>query len=344
MTATQSDLIGQTDQATMLRLFELADIIVPFAISVAADLRLADLLADGPLPAAELARRAGADPDALHRMLRALAGKDIFAETAPGVFGLTPMSELLRSGHPLSFRKLFHTVDADVLAFAHLGDSVRTGGPAFDLVHGEEFWSYLAARPSDARIFDELMAAFTELELRAVLPVYDWESLGTVIDVGGGNGALLAGLLARHTNLHGVLYDLPEVVGAAAPVLAAAGVAERCEVVGGSFYDKVPPGRGGAYLLKRIIYNYEDEAATRILRTVRAGMGADDRVLLLEPVRRRGAAFEMGRLMDLKMLVLGTGRVRGRHELQALFAGAGLRLRRIVPTPMIAVIEAVAEQ
>jgi hypothetical protein len=328
------------DQPSILRLFELADIIIPFSIGVAADLRIADRLVDGPRTVDELARDAGADPGALYRMLRALAAKGIFEEVTTRTFGLTPMAELLRSDHPLSLRKLFLTVPADVQAFAHIGYSVRTGRPAFDHVHGEDFWGYLARRPEESAEFDDLMATFTGLELQAVLPVYDWASLGTVVDVGGGNGALLAGLLARHPALRGILFDLPEVVAGAPPVLDAAGVAARCRVAEGSFYDRVPAG-GDAYLMKRIIYNYEDDVAAGILRNVRAALGPGGRVLLLEPVRRQGNAFHMGHLMDLKMLVLGNGRVRNRHELRALFERAGLRLTRIVPTPMVAVIEGV---
>jgi O-methyltransferase len=332
---------GQSvDQTSILRLFELADIIIPFSIGVAADLKIADQLVDGPRPVEELARNAGVHTDALYRVLRALAAKEIFEETTPRTFALTPMAELMRSDHALSLRKLFLTVQADVLAFAHIGDSVRSGEPAFDLVHGEEFWSYLARRPVASAEFDELMANFTELETKAALPVYDWGSLGTVVDVGGGNGALLAGLLSAHPTLRGILFDLPTVVGGAAPVLAEAGVADRCDVVEGSFYERIPAG-GNAYVMKRIIYNYPDDVAVDILRRVRAVVPADGQVLLLEPVRRRGNAFTMGHLMDLKMLVLGHGRVRDRHELRALFERAGLRLTRIVPTPMIAVIEAV---
>lgn len=331
------------DAESIMRLFELGDIIVPFAIGVASELEIADSLAAGPRSVEELADAAKAHPDALYRVLRALAAKGIFTEVGVRTFALTPMAELLRGDHPLSLRKLFLTSQADVSAFAHLGDSVRTGEPAFDLVHGEEFWSYLARRPAESAVFDELMSAFTALELQAVLPVYDWASLGTVVDVGGGNGALLAGLLARHPTLRGVLFDLPDVVGGAAPVLAEAGVANRVTVVEGSFYESVPPG-GDAYLLKRIIYNYDDDVAVDILRRVRSAVGPDGRLLLLEPVWRRGNAFEMGRLMDLKMLVLGRGRVRNRHELRALLGRAGFRLTRIMPTPMVAVVEAVPER
>jgi hypothetical protein len=319
---------GAIERQSIARLFELADIIIPFSIGVAADLKLADQLVDGPRTVDELARYASVRPDALYRMLRALASKEIFEETTTRTFALTPMAELLRSDHPLSLRNLFLIVEADVLAFAHLGDSVQSGEPAFDRVHGEDFWSYLARRPEASAAFDGLMATFTRLELMSVLPVV----------VGGGNGALLAGLLAQHRTLRGVLFDLPGVVRGSGSVLAAAGVTDRCDVVEGSFHDGVPTG-GNAYLLKRIIYNYEDDVAVRLLRYVRSSLGPGGRVLLLEPVLHRGNAFEMGRLMDLKMLVLGRGRVRNRHELRDLFERAGFRLTRVIPTPMVAVIE-----
>ena len=327
------------DHETIGRLFELGDLIVPFCVGVAAELRLADQLVDGPLPVEEIAARVGVLAGPLYRVMRALASKSIFDEVSVRSFGLTPMAELLRADHPLSLRKLFHVVDADVLAFAHLGDTLRTGEPAFETVHGEEFWSYLARRPEESAVFDGLMATFTALEVQAVLPVYDWSSLGRVVDVGGGNGALLAGLLAEHPGLQGVLYDLPAVVAGAGEVLEASGVAGRCEVVEGSFYDEVPPG--DAYLMKRIVYNYDDEVAVKILANVRAAIAPAGRLLLLEPVWRRGNAFDMGRLMDLKMLVLGRGRVRSRQELRELFDRAGFRLTRVIPTPMVAVVEGV---
>jgi hypothetical protein len=326
------------DRDLMLRLFELADIIIPFAIGVAADLRIADRLVEGPRTADELAAESRTHPEALYRLLRALASKEIFREEPTGTFALTPMADLLRSKHPLSLRRLFLTVDADVAAFAHIGYSVRTGEPAFDHVHGEEFWSYLATRPEASQQFDELMAGFTALEAQALLPAYRWGELGTVADIGGGNGALLAAILAGHPGMRGILFDLPAVVAGAGPVLAEAGVADRCEVIGGSFRDTVPPG-ADAYLLKRIIYNYPDDDAVHILRTVRRAVPTGGRVLLLEPVYRRGNLFEMGRLMDLKMLVLGHGRVRTRAELRDLLAEAGFRLAHLIPTPMVAVIE-----
>ncbi len=326
------------DQEAVLRLFELADIIIPFAIGVAADLHIADHLADGPKTPDQLAELAQVQAAPLYRVLRALASKGIFHEAPDQSFSLTPLAEPLRSGHGLSLRSLFVTVDADVLALAHIGDSVRTGEPAFELVHGEKFWSFLARRPEASAAFDEVMATFTQLEVRAILPAYDWARLDTVVDIGGGNGALLAGLLSCHSQMRGVLFDLPAVVRGAAEVLAEAGVADRCDVVEGSFYDRIALD-GDAYLLKRIIYNYPDTDALRILRTVRSSMRADSRLILLEPVWRRGNVFEMGRLMDLKMLVLGRGRVRNRHELRDIFEASGFKLTHLIPTPMVAVIE-----
>lgn len=340
MTATplRIDDVSQVDPQAVFRLFELADIIVPFAIGVAADLGIADHLAGGPKTAGELAALTNTQSGPLYRVLRALASKHIFEEATDHAFSLTPLADLLRSDHPLSLRSLFLTVDADVLAFAHLGDSVRTGEPAFDLVHGEEFWSYLSRRPEASAQFDRLMANFTRLEVQAILPVYRWEEMGTVVDVGGGNGALLTALLARYQDMRGVLFDLPAVVKGAGSVLADAGVADRCRVVEGSFYDTIPAG-GDGYLLKRIIYNYDDSDALRILTNIRSSMSSDGRIVVLEPVWRHGNAFEMGRLMDLKMLVLGRGRVRTRSELKALFEQAGLKLTHLIPTPMVAVVE-----
>jgi hypothetical protein len=139
--------------------------------------------------------------------------------------------------------------------------------------------------------------------------------------------------------MRGVLFDLPHVVGGAPSVLEAARLADRCEIVGGDFFNTMPAA-GDAYLLKRIIYSWEDERATQILRLIRSAMRPDGRVLILEPVRRAGSAFDVGKLLDLQMLILGGYRVRSRKELRLLLAAAGLRLTRVIPTPMIAIVEA----
>lgn len=325
------------DLRSFVRLTELADYFVPFTIRAIAELRVADELIDGPRSVEELAEATGTHAPSLHRALRALACKGIFTEVETGTFGLTPLAELLRGDHPLSLRDAYHLMPADVAAWARFDHSLCTGEPAFDRVHGQSLWEWLADHPEDSARFDRGMQAMTRPELRAVSSAYDWGSLRTVADVGGGNGAFLAGLLARHPSLHGILFDLPHVVGGADGVLADAGVEERCEVVPGSFFDEVPKG-ADAYVLKRIVYGWDDDRAVRLLRTVRSAMAPESRVLLLEPVVDHDQS-EFGRILDVVMLAVDGGRSRTEEELRELMAAAGLELARVVPTMMFPIVE-----
>jgi hypothetical protein len=326
------------DLGSFIRLTELADYFVPFTIRAICQLGVADHLADGPLSVEVLARRTQTDPPSLLRALRALACKGIFTECEPETFDLTSLAELLREDHPLSLRDAYHLMPADVLAWANLGYSLRTGEPAFDRVHGQSLWSYLATHPEDSARFDRGMQAMTRPELRAVSAAYDWARLGRIVDVGGGNGAFLAGLLAHHRSLRGVLFDLPHVVAGSQAVLEAAGVAERCEVIAGSFFETVPPD-ADAYVLKRILYGWNDDGALTLLRAVRMAMGSGSRVLLLEPLVQTGDMDGFASILDLVMLVVDGGRARGVAELTELFDLAGLRLTRVIPTMMFPIVE-----
>lgn len=326
------------DIASYVRLTELADYIVPFALRVACDLGVADHLVDGPRTVDELAEATGSDPSSLRRVLRALACRGIFTEERPDTFALTPLAEPLRGDHPLSLREAYPLLPGDVTAWAHFDHSVRTGEPAFDHAHGRTYWEYLAEHPDELRRFNASQQAATRLELRTLLPAYGWGDLRTVTDVGGGNGAFLAGLLDRFPGLHGTLFDQPDMVGQAAPVLAAAGVADRCTVSGGSFFDAIPAG-ADAYLLKRILYGWDDRDAVRLLRTVRAAMRADSRLLVLEPVLQPGNEFDVGKTYDLLLFAMAGGRVRGADDIGALCAEAGLRVNRVVPTMMLPIVE-----
>jgi hypothetical protein len=321
------------------RLTSLADYFVPFMIRSACELGIADELREGPRRVDELATATNTHAPALHRVLRALASKGVFAEVEPGRFASTPLGDLLRSDHPLSLRDAYIPMAADVEAWLDLEYSLQTGKPAFEHVHGQSLWQYLAAHPDESVCFDRGMQAMTRPELRAALAAYDWQSLGTVVDVGGGNGAFLAGLLARIPALRGVLVDLPRVTAGAHAVLEEAGVADRCEIVSASFFDGVPPG-GDAYFLKRIVYSWDDERALSLLRNVRAAMGPNSVLLVCEPVVAYGRS-EAGLILDVVMLVVDGGRARTVEELSALFAAAGLELTGVLPTMVFPIVEAV---
>jgi hypothetical protein len=329
----------RVDIQSLLQLTELADYVVPFAIRVIADLGIADHLRAGPRAVEDLAAATGAHAPSLHRVLRALACKGVFTEVAPGRFGLTPLAQPLRSDHPLSLREAYPLLAADVQAWARFDYSVRSGRAAFDLVHGVGYWEYLEAHPVESQRFSASQRAATRLELPAVLRSYDWAAFETIVDVGGGNGAFLAGILRRHTELRGVLFDLPHIVAGAPDVLAAAGVADRCEIVAGSFFESLPPGRD-VYLLKRILYGWDDEHASEILTTARTAMRLDSRILVIEPGIESGGNVELAAILDVMMLAIDGGRTRTPEQLERLFAPAGLKLTRVVPTVMFPIIEA----
>lgn len=324
------------------RLQELADVMIPVTIRAVSDLGVADQLAEGPRPLAEIASATGAHPASLRRALRALSAKEIFAEVEPDVFALTPLAELLRSDHPMSLRSQCRLFAAGIDAWARIDHTLRTGEPAFDYVHGCSLWEYLARSEADQDRFDDFMSGLTTFEVRAALGSYSWATLSRLVDVGGGNGAFLAGVLRRHRHLHGVLCDLPQVVANAPAVLAAAGVSDRCEVVSGDFFRGVPAA-GDAYMLKRIIYSWDDEKAGEILRGVRAAMPDDSRVLIMEPVGGLPDDSRYAKLLDLLMMGIGSGRVRTREELGELLGKAGLRLTRIIPTFLFPIVEAVPD-
>jgi hypothetical protein len=325
------------------RLLELADVMIPVTIRAVSDLGVADQLADGPRPLAEIAAATGAHAPSLRRALRALSAKGIFAEPEPDVFALTPLADLLRTAHPLSLRSQCWLFTAGADAWARIDHTLRTGEPAFNHTHGMGLWEYLAGHETDRAKFNDFMSGLTSFEVRAALSAYPWSDVGLLVDVAGGNGAFLAGLLRRHPRLRGVLHDLPQVVAEAPGTLAKAGVSDRCEVVAGSFFDSVPPG-GDTYVLKRIIYSWDDETAIGILRKVRAAMSPESRVLLIEPVAGEASGGADGslyaKLLDLLMMGIGSGRVRTRDELATLFTGAGLRLTRVMPTFLFPVVEA----
>ena len=303
------------------------------AIHVAATLGIADLLGDGPLSSDELAARASAHPRSLHRVLRALASVGVLHEGDDGRFALTEIGEGLRSdaAEPLGGWAAYVGGPAHFSAWGALLHAVRTGENAFQSVHGANVWEYRAEHPEDGAVFDRAMTDVSRRANRELLEAYDFGRFERVVDVGGGHGAFLAAVLAAHPATRGVLFDQPHVVADAAPVLEAAGVSERCEVIAGSFFDTVPPG-ADAYLLKAIVHDWEDDDAVRILRNVRSAATDGATVLVVE--RELGAPNENpdAKFSDLNMMVGPGGRERTRDELATLFAAAGFTLERVVPT------------
>ncbi len=316
------------------------------ALCLAVKLKLADLLNDGPRHYNELAKATETNASALSRVMRLLASFGVFEEREPGNFALTPLAQNLRSGVPGSMR-------ASVMLFAGVGiqDSwkeleycVRTGQPAFRKSDPDaDPFTLMAKDPEAAAVFDEAMATFAPLTASAVAAAYDFSPLGSVIDIGGGNGALLLGILKAYPKLRGIVFDQPRVAESAKSKIAAAEMASRCEAVGGDFFESVPVG-ADAYLMKHVIHDWEDAKAVRILKNCRRAMGKDGRVLIVEGVyparidqsiQSQGAAAN-----NVNMLVVSGGRQRSEAEFHALYEAAGFRLTRIVPTiARVSVIE-----
>jgi SAM-dependent methyltransferase len=329
------------DIASVLRLTELADYIVPFTLRVICELRVADHLTEGPRSVDELAAATGAHPPALLRCLRALASRGIFTETEPAVFALNALAQPLRGDHPMSLRDAYPLLAPDIAAWARFDHSLRTGEAAFDLVHGTGYWEYMAAYPDDSARYNGAQRAAAQLELRTAVSAVPWGSFGTIVDVGGADGVFLAGILARFTSVRGIVFDLPHIVAAAERVLAERGVADRCTAMAGDFFDSVPAG-ADAYVLKRILAGWDDERAGRLLRTVRAAMRPGGRLLILEPVLQPGNEFEVGKLQDVQLVTMVGGGGRTLNRMSAMLAEAGLRFVRLIPTMMSQVLEAEA--
>jgi hypothetical protein len=301
------------------------------AIHVATVLGVADHLAGGPRTSDELAADTGSHPDALYRLLRALAAVGVFREEPGRRFALTPLGDCLRTDapRPVGPWAAFAMTPPQWDAWGALLHSVRTGENAFRHVHGEDVWAYRASHPEASAAFDRAMTGITLLATDALLAAYDFSRFETIVDVAGGQGSLLAAILQQYPTARGVLFDQPHVVAGADVVLQASGVAGRCVVVGGSFFEAVPTG-GDVYMLKQIIHDWEDQEATAILRVCRKAMTPGGRLLVIE--RGIGAPNEgaAAKLMDLQMLVSAGGRERTRDEYATLFAAAGFRLESVI--------------
>ena len=215
--------------------------------------------------------------------------------------------------------------------WADLEYSIRTGKPAFDKVFGKPVFEHIAGDPRSAKIFDEAMVGIHGQETLAMLEAYDFSGITTLADIGGGNGSLLTATLQRYPKLRGLLYDRPHVVERAKPLIQQAGVADRCAVAGGSFFESIPGG-ADAYLMRHIIHDWNDQQSKTILSNVRKVIPPNGKLLLVETVIPAGNEPNFAKLLDLNMLVLPGGQERTEKEYRALFDATGFKLNRIVPT------------
>ena len=313
-------------------------------VFVAAKLGIADTLAKGPKTAAAVAAEVGAHAPFVYRVLRALASAGVFAETANGRFRLTPTAATLRSGVPGSLRDFALMIldDYNWKAWGDLLHGVETGEVAFQHLYGQPFFEFLVANPEKERTFAASMASISGAENEAIARAYDFGRFARLVDVGGAHGHLLATILRRHRRLRGVLYDQPQVVGGAAARGFFRGLESRIETAGGDFFASVPAGADG-YMMKYIVHDWDDDRCVRLLSLCREAMAPGGRVLVVENVIEPGNRPSWGKLLDVNMLALLTGKERTKAEFKELLGRAGLRLRRVVPTASpISIVEATA--
>ncbi|OBA57471.1 hydroxyneurosporene methyltransferase [Mycobacterium sp. 1100029.7] len=314
------------------------------AITTAADLGIADALANGPLSADELARAVNADADAVSRLLRALISRGIFRQRRDGRYELTPLADCLRSDAEVSLRGFARFLGAAQHRehWSHLTNVIRTGRPAIPELRGKPIFEYLQDEPEFAEIFNDAMTSGSELAVAALTAAYDFSCYDTIVDVGGGHGRLLAAVLEVTPQARGVLFDLPAVVAGAPAVLSERHVQDRVKIVPGSFFEAIHEG-GDAYVLKNVIHDWPDDEAVRILRNVRNAADPGKHVLLLEFVIPDHDREFPGKWADLEMLLIAGARERSAAEYEQLLSSAGFRMTRVVATASpFSVVEAVA--
>lgn len=301
------------------------------SISVAASLGVADALADGPRSLDDLATVLGCDPAALYRLLRVLAAADILHEGEARRFALAELGEPLRSDVPGSMREqaILFGRPYVMAAWGNLEHSIRTGENAFLALHGEDVWNWRDRDPAERSQFNRAMASMSAPVGPALAAAYDFGSVGTVADIGGGSGTLLAAVLAKHPGVRGMVFDQPAVVAEAGAVLEGAGVRDRVELVGGSFFDAVPPA--DVYVMKSILHDWIDADCVRILRTLRRAASPASRLLIVELVLGAPNEDLQGKLADLHMLVMPGGLERTADEWRSLLASGGFELNSIQP-------------
>lgn len=303
------------------------------SIMAAARLGIPDLLAAGPADAASLATATGSHPPTLYRLLRALAAAGVLHEADDGRFSLSEAGSYLASGTPGSVSNWVKVNDSPSLreAWANIEHSIRTGENSFEAIHGESVWAWRGREPAEVMVFNRAMADLSAGVGGAVAGAFDFGGASVVADIGGGSGSLLAAILGSHPQLRGILFDQPAVV-ARPEELERAGVLDRCNVVGGSFFDGVPAG-ADVYVMKAILHDWEDAESTAILRAIRKVIPADGALLVVERVIGPPNEDLEGKLSDLHMLVMPGGRERTEPEWRALLETGGFTLEAIRPIP-----------
>lgn len=325
---------GTKDQTAAFALLDLIQgSVVTQALYAAAKLSIADILSEGPLTTAEIAKRSGANQEAVYRLLRLLAGYAVFAEGEDGRFGLTPMASALRDGAPDSMRGIALLMGHPLLweDWKYLLTSVRTGEPSLPTLRGMGAFEFLMANPEYGAVFMGGMASLSAPETDPVVAAYDFSQFRTIVDLGGGRGALLAGILNRASSSTGILFDQPHATADAADVLKAAGVADRCAIENGSYFETVPAD-GDAYLLKHTLHDFSEPQIHAVLKNVRKAISPGGSLFVIEYVLPEGNERHIGNIIDMWLMLLLGAKERTSQQYAELLASAGFGLTSIIPT------------
>jgi O-methyltransferase domain/Dimerisation domain len=305
------------------------------SIYVAASLGIADLIADEPKSAEQLAKATGVKAAPLRRVMRTLAGVGVFAEEGADRFALTPIGQFLKAGVQGSLRPaaLFHGGEDGARVEGLLLHCVKTGETAYEKLFGkgDALFDRFQKDPAAAELFNAMMTGYSTLHLTGVLDAYDFSAIKKLVDVGGGHGRNIAEILKRHPKMRGVLFDMPHAFEGGKQTIAQAGLSDRCEVVSGDFFKSVPSGADG-YLLSRVIHDWDDETSIAILKMVRKAIAPEGRLLLLETMLRPGQRSLYPALSDLNMMLRTGGCERTEEEYRAIYRAAGFELTRTVET------------
>ena len=304
------------------------------SLNVAVELEIPDLLASGPRPVHDLARETKTNEDALYRILRLLVTVGIFTESAPRTFANSPASDTLRKDAPNSTRAMAHFVGDPfhLRVFAELLYSVRTGRPCVDKVVGMPVFDYFATDKRESDVFNAAMVSISAQVVPAALEAYDFSGINLLVDVAGGHGSVICPILQKYPQMRGILTDLQHVLDSATDCINSHGVQSRLQRIPCDFFKSVPEG-GDAYLMKNIIHDWDDEKCLLILKNIATAMGAKKgKVILLETVVPPDNAPHMSKFLDIEMLAFPGGKERTEQEYAELFARAGFKLTRVVPT------------
>jgi len=327
-----------TEQESIDALLRAGDLLTPIVVRTASTLGVTDHFGDDPLRAEDVAERLSMPVDPIRRLLDALVEAGVLARTDVNAYTLTDVGRVLRRDHPLSMRDAFGMAITEMRAWTQLEHCVRTGGSGFERAYGESHRRFRAAHLDEDARMDRAHQAATRLDLLTLARAYPWDEVRTVVDIGGGTGMLLAGILSRSPHLQGTLFDLPRMVVNAPEILERYAIADRCQIVGGDFFVDVPAG-ADLYIMKAVVGGWDEASCVRILSTVRRAMRADSRLVLIEPIMGAGSEFSKANVVQVQSLVLYGGRDRTIDDYRALAHAAGLAIRRIIKRATLPIVE-----